>query len=286
MEEQRVLIFLAVWGGIAAILFYLRGFFQIPGKREGEPPRVSGPFLLLVALLDVICCLLVAPIITLLLATLLSLSAEEVAPWGQVIGIIVLAGALCFLLAGMGRERRRSLFAWSIPKRPWEDYGVGALSWLLAFPLTTLLGQLVSLFLLRFLAPEETEQVAVRQLHDAIGNAPLVFANAISIVLLVPAIEEILFRGFFQTWLKGRLGRGWSISLSALLFAGAHYSGSQGIIGNASLLTPLFLLGLCLGFLYERQRSLWAPIGLHMVYNGFGTLALLSSWLTETGVPL
>jgi CAAX protease family protein len=279
LEERAVLVFLTAWAGIATILFYLKGFFTFPVRSESEPPRVTGWQLLLVALLCLLSYLFIAPLITALLVKSLSLPTQDLAPWGQLIGVVTLSLVLTLFLIALGPSRR-SLFTWAIPARPWRDFGTGLVTWLFAFPVTTLCGQLIALLLLRFLAPEETEQVAVRQLHEAFGDNILVFANAICIVFFAPVIEELLFRGFIQTWLKSYLGR-WSILLSAFVFASLHYSASQKIIGNLSLLIPLFLLGVLLGFLYERQKSLWAPIGLHMLYNGFGTLALLGSWVAE-----
>ena len=65
-----------------------------------------------------------------------------------------------------------------------------------------------------------------------------------------------------------------AIVFSALCFALFHYAPSQGM-GNISLLATLFLFALFLGFIYERQASLFASIGLHMTFNAVSTFRIL-----------
>jgi membrane protease YdiL (CAAX protease family) len=65
-----------------------------------------------------------------------------------------------------------------------------------------------------------------------------------------------------------------AILLSALCFALFHFAPSQGI-GNISLVGSLFLFALFLGFIYERQASLFASVGLHMTFNTVSTFRIL-----------
>jgi uncharacterized protein len=66
--------------------------------------------------------------------------------------------------------------------------------------------------------------------------------------------EEIFFRGFLQP----RLGL-WG---QAVLFALAHLS-----YVNVLQVVVTFVLGLAFGVLYQRTRSLWAPIAAHFLFN-------------------
>jgi membrane protease YdiL (CAAX protease family) len=65
-----------------------------------------------------------------------------------------------------------------------------------------------------------------------------------------------------------------AIIFSALCFSLFHLAPSQGI-GNISLVASLFLFALFLGFIYERQASLFASIGLHMTFNAVSTVRIL-----------
>jgi membrane protease YdiL (CAAX protease family) len=104
----------------------------------------------------------------------------------------------------------------------------------------------------------------------------LFWSSVILIVTLVPFLEEVLFRGFLQTWLRRVVGVSGAIWLTALTFALFHFSTSQGA-DNVELISSLFVLGCFLSFLRERQRSLWAPIGLHAAFNAISILMIYTS---------
>lgn len=81
----------------------------------------------------------------------------------------------------------------------------------------------------------------------------------VSVCVVIPIGEELLFRGFVYRALTMVVTRGWAaIGASAALFALFH---------PPVAIPPVFALG-CLGaYLYGRTRSLPAAITLHMVYN-------------------
>ncbi len=55
--------------------------------------------------------------------------------------------------------------------------------------------------------------------------------------------------------------------MSGLIFATAH--------GELAALPTLFFLGVLLALLYERTGSIWAPIGLHALFNSVTVLVSL-----------
>lgn len=89
----------------------------------------------------------------------------------------------------------------------------------------------------------------------------------ISIIILAPIMEEVLFRG-----MTFRLARKWSMNFwaanifQAALFGIAHLNIVQGIYA--------FLLGLLLGWIYRKTNSLLGSIWLHMVFNFGGTVGV------------
>jgi membrane protease YdiL (CAAX protease family) len=95
----------------------------------------------------------------------------------------------------------------------------------------------------------------------------------LAIVILVPFIEELLFRGFLQSFLKRYVERKWAIVITAALFAIVHFAPSQKE-GNVQLIGALFILACFLGFAYEKEGTLWAPIGLHVAFNGASVLMI------------
>lgn len=90
----------------------------------------------------------------------------------------------------------------------------------------------------------------------------------LSICLLGPVLEEMLFRGAVLKHLLGCYRPVTAILLSALLFGLFHVNPAQVVAATCS--------GLLLGWLYWRTDSLWPSILVHVVNNSF------SVFLTRT----
>ncbi len=74
-----------------------------------------------------------------------------------------------------------------------------------------------------------------------------------------PFFEEIFFRGFCYPAFRKRWGTGWALVLTAAFFSVIHQ--------NLFAFFPVFILGLGLGYLYEKRGSLLASIALHVLHN-------------------
>jgi membrane protease YdiL (CAAX protease family) len=112
---------------------------------------------------------------------------------------------------------------------------------------------------------------------ELIGRYPqwslriLVFIVA---AVMAPLLEELLFRGLFQTVIRTFLADlnlpqpAWlSIAASSALFAAAHV--------NAGHWPALFVLSVCMGYSYEKSGSLFRPIFIHALFNALNVLAVL-----------
>ncbi len=93
------------------------------------------------------------------------------------------------------------------------------------------------------------------------GN-PLFLAAAT--VIAAPIVEEVVFRGLVYTRLCRGMKRWIAALLSALIFGLVH-----GTLLHLFYTVPM---GLLLCMFYEKYRSLWAPIILHMSFNLAGTV--------------
>jgi membrane protease YdiL (CAAX protease family) len=107
------------------------------------------------------------------------------------------------------------------------------------------------------------------------SQLPLRVLIVIVAVVVAPLLEELLFRGLFQTAIRSflsafRLGQSaWlSILASSGLFAIIH--------ANAGHWPALFVLGVCLGYAYEKSGSLFRPIFIHSIFNAVSVTAALS----------
>ncbi|MHB1156832.1 MAG: CPBP family intramembrane glutamic endopeptidase [Phycisphaerales bacterium] len=96
----------------------------------------------------------------------------------------------------------------------------------------------------------------------------------VSAVIVAPIFEEFFFRGLIQTAMKNswlRPGRWPVIVATSTLFAWVH-------LGDVSppALPGLFVLGMGLGYVYERTGALWASMLLHLVFNAANIAVVLS----------
>jgi len=97
--------------------------------------------------------------------------------------------------------------------------------------------------------------------------ADMLEASAIPIFfgcVAAPLLEEMLFRGVMLRSFLAQYSRKQAILWSSLIFGLAHL--------NAYQFVTAFVLGLVLGWLYERTHSLWPSIILHAAFNAFVTL--------------
>ena len=117
---------------------------------------------------------------------------------------------------------------------------------------------------------------------DTTAGTPIMLYNALElyfflivviVTFLAPCIEETLFRGFLQSYIRQYLGPKLSIVISSFCFALFHYSSEQGL-ANISIIGSLFSLAFFLGFIYEKRGSLLAPIILHSAFNTISAINL------------
>jgi len=86
----------------------------------------------------------------------------------------------------------------------------------------------------------------------------------LGVVLIGPICEEIIFRGIILEGLLKNYSTQKAIIFSALIFGLIHFIPIQVI--NASF------MGLILGWIYLKTRSLWVCIALHVINNGLSVL--------------
>jgi hypothetical protein len=154
------------------------------------------------------------------------------------------------------------------------DFMLGFVTWLIAFPVVQVIGQFFDMLLFMVFRLESYEQVAVKYLKTTLDTPALTVLALVSIVIIAPVVEEFLFRGALQTYFKRRFQPRTAIVLASTCFSLFHFSPEQGF-GNLSLIPSLFVFGCFLGYIYERQGSLYASIGLHMAFNFVSSVRIL-----------
>ncbi len=85
------------------------------------------------------------------------------------------------------------------------------------------------------------------------------FVTVVSVVLMAPVLEEILFRGIFMKQCSGFMPAWLAMLVSAAIFGVAH--------GNLIQGTYAFLCGALMGFIYLRYRSVTSSMLFHFGFN-------------------
>lgn len=98
--------------------------------------------------------------------------------------------------------------------------------------------------------------------HNSIFNGGPILAF-ISVVILAPIVEELIFRGIIFNEVAKYKGGAFPVIISALLFGLAH--------GEPVQIVYAFIGGLVLGFVYSKTHSLPIVMFLHMLNNLLAT---------------
>jgi len=198
--------------------------------------------------------------------------------WLNMFAIMCTGIALWTYLMNLPKAVRFQIYqGGALPQSATQNIGnffMGALTWLIAYPWIILLGQGINIIFEFTHHVPHVDQLAVKHLKEAMEHPFLLAVTCLFVVSIIPAIEELIFRGFLQTWLKGMWGRTLAIIVTSVIFALFHYSSTQGL-ENIPLCSSLFILSCFLGYIRERQQSLWASIGLHATFNSISIFFIL-----------
>ncbi len=161
--------------------------------------------------------------------------------------------------------------SWFHPK----DFLISLLCYALAFPIVTVISQLLILFIYVCFGTMGEDQIAVRYVRLALENPPSIYFLIISLCVFAPIIEEILFRGLLHRVLRSFFSFWTAAAISSASFAFVHFSFSQGY-GNIPLLGSLITLSFYLSYLYERQKRILPCILLHSIFNLISAIHIIN----------
>lgn len=184
------------------------------------------------------------------------------------IGALATAAVVIFLARASFARRLRGfgLDARTIPK----DCVVGSINLLSVWPLILAMIILTTYFGRLFWGREyEMQQHEELRLITEYPELSLRILIVFLAAVIAPVLEEMLFRGLFQTMIRSFLGGPWAaIAVTSVLFVVIHQ--------NIEHWPALYVLSLCLGYAYEKSGSLFRPIFIHGLFNGVTIVAALS----------
>lgn len=175
------------------------------------------------------------------------------------LNLFLSAGVFGLLALLLFTERRYSF----------HDAGFGPTKLTVPLGLGTFVASILPTFaILLALTPVRSRETQ-HQLLQLLGHSPDVVTlagMAVTVIVVAPLAEEILFRVTLQGWLTNKIGRRASVPIVAMAFAGVH-GWRDGIA-----LIPLALL---LGTIYDRRRDFFAVVIAHGAFNGANLLLAL-----------
>ena len=273
-SELASLLAFAILTGLLLLVAYKRRLFSLPPSKEWFFPIRWYHVIAVFSLYFLVVWLLV-PLLSVGLRGLgIQTPSIEGAVWLNFLSSLLIIGFIGLYLFLLPKEISQKIWRQSKKGVPLSDIQFSAIVWLLSFPAIIFCNQLLD-FLLQFFfhIPLLPEQLAVRFLKMTFDTPAHFFLTSIAIALCAPVIEEFLFRGFLQSFIRQHLSNTSSIVITALCFSSFHYSPEQGV-ANLSIIVSLFLFALILGYVYDRRQSLVAPIALHALFNTINIINL------------
>jgi membrane protease YdiL (CAAX protease family) len=167
-----------------------------------------------------------------------------------------------------------------------KDFFMGFVNLLTAWPIM-MAAITITVFVAKLISGQEYQMQQHQQLEliTEYPQLPLRIMIVFVAVVIAPVLEEMLFRGFVQTTIRSILDLRFSnfdcrfetdnqqsaignrqsmtawpaIAASSVFFAIMH--------ANPGHWPALFVLGVCLGYSYEKSGSLLRPIFIHLFFN-------------------
>jgi membrane protease YdiL (CAAX protease family) len=113
-------------------------------------------------------------------------------------------------------------------------------------------------------------------IQDITKTTPAIVCAAILVTVIAPVAEEVLFRGYIFTALRGWAGVWGAAAIDGILFGAIHLDPNRPV----GFLVPLAFFGFVLCLLYRKTGSLLPCIALHSINNAlaFGSTEGWPAW--------
>lgn len=244
-------------------------------KLEEQPSLPWGPVSAIAVTLGIyFTSQIVGSLLILLYPAGLGWSQQRTSNWlegsvvAQFLTVLIIESLALLLLWWFLKRRRAKPAQLGLVKPEWRDVGMALAGFGCYF-----LVNAVSLILIGMLTSIDTNQQQELGFSTTTTGSGLMLIF-ISLVILPPIVEEILFRGFLYTGLASRLRKLTAALVTSVLFAVAHLQFGSGNALLWAAAVDTFILSMVLVYLREKTGSLWSPIGVHFLKNGLAFLVL------------
>ena len=179
--------------------------------------------------------------------------------------------AVMMFLAHVHFSRRLKGFGLNI-RTIVKDFFMAFFNLLAVWPLI-LAAVTITIFFVKLFSGQEYQMQQHQQLEmvTEYPQLPLRIMIVFVAVVIAPLLEEMIFRGFVQTTIRSFINirnSAWpAIAASSVFFAIMH--------ADPAHWPALFVLGVCLGYSYEKSGSLFRPIFIHLLFNAASVTIVL-----------
>ncbi|MES2876219.1 MAG: type II CAAX endopeptidase family protein [Patescibacteria group bacterium] len=163
----------------------------------------------------------------------------------------------------------------------WSNIGLGFLAVLPYYIVSGLLVWL-GLEVFKVINPEVGQQIGFENLTLRVEY----LVAFITLVIMAPLAEELLFRGYFLGRLTERNGKWLALLVTSVVFGLMHLVGASesGIVLQWGAAADTFAMGLVAGALRLLSGSIWAGVVLHSVKNAIAFYFLFINPLPPGGM--
>lgn len=238
----------------AALLYYWRMAMQLPAS---EAPKID------IGRVDVAFASMLG--LYIIAQTVESFGKQiQITPEAINLSILIYCCVVLMILGVLIGRDRNPLIIFGLRWPKWKSGILVSLASLLAvYPIIFL-----PVTILHLTGVETETQDVVQYLGTAKGLAerlPMILMA----VAVAPIAEEFIFRGYLHGVLRKYSGRWISLLVTSLVFAAMHR--------HLPAMLPLSIFAVALTLVYEKTRSLWAPIIMHATFNSI-TVAAAFAW--------
>jgi membrane protease YdiL (CAAX protease family) len=271
------LCFLALWL-ISSWIAFFKGYYNLPFKNF-QPPSISLIQVCFIFFIFFGIYLFLAPLFLFPLLQSEALGIDSISSIALLQFCAFFCTALLLFLYNLLQERKMMLSIWKDYRFPGKlslqkDLSFSLLSWIISLPAVLAASHFFSIISIGLFGISEKEQVAVLYMKRSLESPLAAVFAFFSVLIAAPLLEEYLFRGILQSYLRKKFSPFKAICLSSFFFAFFHFAPSQGV-ANIPLIGSLFIFSCYLGFVYEKTRSLWSSIGLHVTFNLISVIRII-----------
>lgn len=192
--------------------------------------------------------------LTLILQMILMGIKDYQTPLIYSIGTIVINIIVLLAVYFLNKYEIKEMFD-NFKKNPTKNLKKNFITWIIGFIL-----MMIANYLINIIIPNQTitNEVLVREMYDK-----YLLASIISFIIIVPTVEEIVFRLSFNKISNKYL----YLITSSLIFSLLHALGSFSNLISIIYILPYLVLGITFGLIYYRSENIFASIIFHSLHN-------------------